>query len=179
MRVGDMLTDELVKEELSYAYVHSIATSIGLLCETTGHIDRASVDARIQARGPVSLDSIFNSPTINIQLKATSHCHIENGKIIFDLPVKNYNDLRAKTLDPNYLVLLILPEDENEWVHQSTEHIISKKCAYWAGLHGCSETNNTSTVRIKIPELDIFTKDVLKEMIIKASKLEVLKNVSQ
>jgi hypothetical protein len=129
-----MLYENDVKQELSFIYAHTVATKIGYSFERR-MIDRDSIDAEIQGRGVIDPEAVRSSPQLGLQLKATSKkCH--GNRIPFQLSIKNYNDLRAQTMVPRILMLLILPEDENEWIGWSRDELIIKAQAYWTCLRG-------------------------------------------
>ena len=53
--------------------------------------------------------------------------------------------------------MLIMPEDEAEWVIQSPDELAIRHCAYWLSLHSCAETSSRSTTRIGIPLTNVFS----------------------
>ena len=94
------MTENDIKEELSYAYVHAVASRAGFACDRP-KLDRDSVDIEIRAHGRVADDSILYSPILEIQAKATClDLQSDQAEFSFDLPIKNYDDLRAETLAP-------------------------------------------------------------------------------
>jgi len=68
-----MLTDQNIEAELSYAYLHAVATRVGFSCEYGNrHLDGAGVDATITEDGRMlANDSILTSFSVDVQLKAT------------------------------------------------------------------------------------------------------------
>src|SRR6266496_1205713 len=75
-----------IKERLSIAYVTAVAARAG--CQISKlEIDKQSIDATVR---PVSGRKVL----IDLQLKATSVERIKDGSLVFELPVKNYDDLR-------------------------------------------------------------------------------------
>ena len=110
-----------IESELSIAYVHAVAAKAGLATEFT-RVDVDSVDLTIGGKGKLSKDSVLHSPKIDIQLKATINKNVNgDGSISFNLPLKNYDDLRANCLVPKILVVLFLPKDENRWLSHSID----------------------------------------------------------
>ena len=92
-----MLTDQNIESELSYAYLHAIASRGGIICESAGrHTDEAGVDAVLRVKGMLDLDSILTQFTVDVQLKATKKIPIEqNERYSYSIKVKNYNELRS------------------------------------------------------------------------------------
>lgn len=78
--------------------------------------------------------------------------------VVYDLDVRAYNLLRLETVyRPCYLVLLVLPEDESRWLTQSVDELVLRRCAYGISLRGASVTSNVQTIRITIPQSDVFS----------------------
>jgi len=72
-----MLTQNGIKQEISFIYLHALVTRLGYSLERTS-IDMDSVDATICARAKVigSRGSVL-SPKIDVQLKATERDALE------------------------------------------------------------------------------------------------------
>lgn len=168
-----MLTENRIKEELNLAYVLSIAASKKFSTEIT-RVDSDSVDATIRYNGYLSEDSILHSPEIKLQLKATSNANIVGNEIVFPLPIKNYNDLRLPSMSPRLLVVMCLPDNSNDWLSHSTEELIIKKCCHYLNLNGFPESENSTSVTVKIPLTNEFSPNKIEELMISASKQELL-----
>ena len=68
-----LLSENNIKAELSYAYVHAVASRSGCEAVVSGrHRDSAGVDAVISAKDRFTSDSVFTDFSIDVQLKATS-----------------------------------------------------------------------------------------------------------
>ena len=67
-----MLTENHIKEQLSYAFVHAVASRAGFTCGPAHGPDMDSVDVHIAASGKLASDSLLNSPHLDLQLKATA-----------------------------------------------------------------------------------------------------------
>lgn len=164
-----MLTENIRKSELSLAYLHCLAIKKGFELEHT-RIDNDSVDATVCANGKIVPDALLNSPKLDIQLKATSNWELKDGVIKFALPVKNYNDLRSKAVNRKILVVVCLPEKEDDWIEYTPNEIIIRRCAYWVSLLGMDETDNENTVTVSLKEM--FNADVLHETLLKIANEE-------
>jgi len=68
-----MLTEQNIEAELSYAYLHAVASHAGFSCEYRNrHLDGAGVDATItEDNRKLASDSVLTSFSVDIQLKAT------------------------------------------------------------------------------------------------------------
>jgi len=83
---------------------------------------------------------------------------VGESEVHFDLEKKTYDDLQ-ETGDnvPRILVVLVMPVDEGQWIRQSPEELIPRRCAYWLSLEGYPATKTTKTVRIAIPRSQVFS----------------------
>ena len=171
-----MLPDTQIQEELSKAYVHSIASQAGFAFETPA-TDYDSVDIKISAIGKPANDSILESPTLEIQAKAThSHIFNDNDELAFPLRIKNYEDLRKNTHCERIVVVYLMPKNRSDWVQSDHTRLELRHCAYWASLKGRERTSNKKTVTIQISKNNMFNKDSLHEIMAKISKGEEITN---
>lgn len=169
-----MLTDNDIKEELSYAFVHAIAAHAGFGCDRPGK-DRDSIDAVISAGGFLEQDSILASPVIQVQLKATACEPFDlESNFSFPLPIKNYNDLRSHSMAPRLLVVVTLPMIKQDWLSLTEDALVAKRCAYWAILKGLPPTQNKRTQSVLISRNNQFTSQTLRKMMVNASRQEDL-----
>lgn len=166
-----MLSKNDIKEELSYAYLHAIAAKVGYSCDRPSK-DRDSIDAQVKARFKEAEEVEFTSPEISFQLKATSTIEIQENKFQFDLPMKNYKDLKKAHPFPRLLMILILPPDENQWLSVEPEQLIARTCAYWCNIKPLSDVTNETTKRIDIYTSNILALESLVELMKKSSKRE-------
>jgi len=137
------------KEEFSKAYLRAIgvmADADYLKPET----DRDSIDVCLKRVGGMR-------EQLDIQLKCTDKGLTSSGDLSFDLPLKNYNDLRASTIIPSLLVVVFVPKDLKDWLSVSEEEMVLSKCGWWVSLAGKPETTNTTTVRVTIPRNNLLT----------------------
>lgn len=165
------LTENEQKQQLSIAYVHVIASRAGYACQVKTP-DLESVDVMISASGRVHETSVCGSPRLEIQLKASSTLRLKADHFSFPLPRKNYEDLRAKSMVPKVLVVLMLPEDPGEWLDVNEERMIVKRSAYWASLAGKPARSNTTSVTVRLPRSQRFTVDQLQDMMKRVSREE-------
>jgi hypothetical protein len=162
-----MLHENDIKEELSRIYLHAIATQLGYSVERPTN-DRDSIDAKICARGKLVSESIFHSPSLEVQLKATSQ-EYKGDEIAFQLPIKNYDDLRAPTMNPRFLMLLLLPRDLSECIAWSPNELLIRGEAYWSSLQGRELCENAYNKTIIINKANRFNAESLKRLMIQAS----------
>jgi hypothetical protein len=179
------LDENAVKEELSYAYVHAVAARAGFSTNRP-HRDNDSVDVQIDCNGYLVPESKRFSPSLRIQVKATaaklkpkSKSKTTKGNAIpsdvygFDLPIKNYNDLRASRATPIILVVFFMPPNAGKWLSHTEKGLVSRRCAYWCSLRDQPEVPNATSKTVYLPKANVFNCETLLNLMIGISK-EVL-----
>jgi hypothetical protein len=164
-----MLWPNDIKEELSLAYVHAVATRAGFAVEGIKK-DRDSVDLKILARGRLDPQSSLESPELSVQLKATQRDISGGDNLHFDLPLNNYADLTKRAMVPRILVVFFMPEDETEWVTVTNESLIMRRSAFWMSLLGFPPSTNTTSQRVHLPPSQGFDPDSLRAMLARVSQ---------
>lgn len=171
-----MLTEQNIEAELSYAYLHAVATRGGFSCSYTHrHLDDVGVDAQIHEDARLLAgDSIHASFTLHVQLKATRLIPVEqNGRFSFSLPVRQYNRLReARLASARILVVLYLPQDPSDWLRHSEDALIAKRCAYWLSLRGAQKSPNDTTQTVYIPRSQVLSVEGLTSIMTRCSRDE-------
>ncbi|MCD7956611.1 MAG: DUF4365 domain-containing protein [Lachnospiraceae bacterium] len=81
---------------------------------------------------------------------------------------KNFNDLCV----PVILGLLILPEDEDEWIHWTSEELLIRGCMYWAEFSSEEVSANSATVNVRLEKKNVINLETLNEMLEKIAKEE-------
>lgn len=149
------MTDTLLtvpdrEEALSRAYAYAVAARAGYVTSIPD-LDRDGVDLRIQAGGEMH-------PALDLQLKATINLgDPHEGYVRFPLKRRNYDLLRQPTKTPRLLVVLDLPRDERHWMTITADELILRRRAYWLNLKGAEESDNQSSVTVRIPTGNLFT----------------------
>lgn len=68
-----LLSQQDIESELSYAYLHAVASRAGFECHLTGrYSDRAGIDALLRVKERFGPGSLLTDFTIEIQLKRRS-----------------------------------------------------------------------------------------------------------
>lgn len=156
-------------EDISIAYVRAVAAQNGYSFEIVNR-DNDGVDARIICKGKPSENATFESPQLDIQLKSSySSNNIKldhDGNLQYNLEVKNYNKLiSTKRYIPLILVVLHMPENEQDWVVHTNEYLQLQRCAYWMNLRGKDKTTNQERINIVIPKTNVFSPQALENII--------------
>ncbi|MFT3775876.1 MAG: DUF4365 domain-containing protein [Minicystis sp.] len=166
-----MLTENDIKEELSYAYIHAIASRAELTCEIVRK-DRDSIDLHIRARGRLHPESTLMSPQLAVQLKASVIDPLPDGAFDFRLTRKNYDDLRQRSMVPRVLVVFAMPRDPARWLSLSEDELVLRRCAYWCSLFGLPDSPNEKYQEVRLDRKNAFTGEVLRDLMLKASREE-------
>jgi hypothetical protein len=163
-----------IESELSYAYLHAIASRAGVNCKIGNrHDDNAGVDACLTSWGPFENGGYLTEVELNVQLKATIQAPTNNGTHFsyFLSGKERYNALRCQTqATPRILVVLFLPPESEAWLLHSADQLIIRKCAYWVSLRGAQETDNVSGVTIKVPKIQVFSPESLTQLMTRLSR---------
>ena len=118
------------------------------------------------------MESGFN---LDIQAKSTTTRGLTATEVVYDLDVKNYDDLRDPQVGcPRMLVLLVFPEDETQWMEQTEEHLLLRHAAYWLSLKGQGPTRNQKSVRVLLPRTNLFSVQTLESLMSKVRRGEAL-----
>lgn len=150
-----MITTAHRMESLSRAYLQAVAAQAGLTFSFRVY-DYGTDVTLSEVR---EVDGVFAETgfLIEVQLRSSTVAEVREGTVAYDLDVRTYDYLRrGPVAAPRILVLLVLPANEADWLHQSESALELRRCAYWASLRGEPETANTSSVRISIPRANVF-----------------------
>jgi hypothetical protein len=167
-----VLPRNLRQEALSRAYVRAIAAHAGVICGATENDLGFDLLLRaVESDGQHHWDS---GPQLDLQLRSTTQAGMRDAEVIYDLDVRTYDLLRRDSIvRPRLLVLLVLPEDEAQWLTQSVDELIARRCAFWMSLRGAAPTTNQATIRLAIPLANIFSVAALHRLIDEAREEDV------
>ncbi|MCY7381358.1 MAG: DUF4365 domain-containing protein [Microcoleus sp. CAN_BIN18] len=154
------------KELLSKAYVRAIA-AVGGFSVSQPEVDDDSIDLKIVARGG---EGVVFSPELNLQLKCTSRDVLDGQFIRYPVRIKNYRDLIINSQVPRLLVVVLVPENLENWLQQSEDEMCMRYCAYWVSLRGQPERLNTANVTVELSRSNQFTVEALKSIMQRLSQ---------
>lgn len=149
-----LLTENNIKAELSYAYLHAVAARAGFACEEGNrHEDGIGVDAKLRIKERFGPESILTNFTVDVQLKATAEEPVEQQrKYTYSLRRKNYDELRSVECQaPQLLVVLFLPADGERWLIHTAKQLKCQRCAYWISLRGAPPSANQTKQTVYLP----------------------------
>jgi Domain of unknown function (DUF4365) len=163
-----------IESELSYAYLHAVASHAGMACRVVSrHEDNNGVDAILTAWAPFENGGYLTEVDIKVQLKATIAVPADDGANLsyFVKGVNRYNDLRIETADvARILVVLFLPAGAQEWLNHSADQLALRRCAYWQSLRGADPTTNGTGETVKLPKAQMFTPKALSDLASRLSR---------
>ena len=144
------------KARFSLAYINAVASCAGFdVVEPTVDID--SVDGMFIAHAG-------RRPRLEFQAKATARDVIGDETVNFALPLKNYDDLRRDVMIPRLLILVVLPEHEDDWLTHTEDEMILRHGGYWHSLAGDPERENSTSVTVHIPRRQQFNPHALRTL---------------
>lgn len=156
-----------IESELSYAYLHAVATRGGMNCKCENRNgDNYVIDAIVDYFAPIP-ETYITDVQLRVQLKATfnkgkeTDTHISytfNG-------INQYNILRTyKGGSTRILVVLFLSPNQSEWLNISHTEFLLKQSAYWVCLEDASESTNTTSQTIYLPKTNLLTTESLTKL---------------
>ena len=172
-----LLSWQNIEAELSYAYLHAVASRAGFECVVAGrHSDQAGIDAVLRVRERFGPESLLTNFTIEVQLKATSREPIlKAGRYSVALQVDHYGKLRdASRASPLLLVVLFLPASPEQWLVHSEEHLLTRRCAYWVSLREAPPSESSVKQTVYIPKINCLSAEGLRALADRISRGEVL-----
>ena len=116
------------------------------------------------------------APKLDIQLKCTSDEIIRDEYVHFPLKRKNYDDLRKdkeERLTMQILLVVSVPNETFDWLKQSEQEMILRRCGYWCSLMGDPATTNEHSITVKLPRQQQFTPDGLRQLMQKINDKEL------
>lgn len=159
------------KEQFQVGYIRALASCAGL-SSGDWSVDNDCIDITLKGTG--YLKPRIRNPSIDIQLKATETLRKIGDHFAYEINIRTYDHLRDESVSsPQYLMVLHLPKDHSEWVDHNGEGVTLKNKCYWVSLRGLAESANTTSVTVKIPENQIVTVDVLRELMDQSSMMRL------
>lgn len=151
------------KEHFSYAYARAVAARAAVSVATP-EVDDDSIDLILsqQATG-----TAFRSPRLEIQVKCAQQgaVTVSATDIHYPLKLKNYEELRPdNVLVPRILLVVLVPDDLDEWLNWTREEMALRRAGYWLSLRAMPATANTTNVTVHVPLVNEFSVEQLSAM---------------
>ena len=174
---GTQLND--FRSELSLTYLRAIVNCLGGIVRETGRLeDNNGIDATCEFFNIKGKGSKINNITIHFQLKSSSSLSFDsNDRLPLELPIDCYNKYRGyNSLVPMIMTILLLPPDKelDQWLEQTEQELILKRCMYWVSLYGAPDVNQKNKT-IYFPKHNVFTPEsLLNDILIPISRRETI-----
>jgi hypothetical protein len=175
------LSDNNIQSELSYTYLHAVATMVGASCQPgTRHEDNNGIDAALTGWGPFPNGGSLTEIDLKVQLKSQrGHPAEMDGDLPYFLQDKGglrYDDLRAETLSTHRILLVVfLPERKEDWLRIEEDCLVLAGRSYWVSLRGATASTNKTGQTVYLPTVQKFHPEGLISIFTRLSKKEVLK----
>lgn len=153
----DLMVENMRKEEFSISFLRAL-TSVAGYSTSKPEVDDDSIDISIRSK---SKSYKWKSPQVDVQLKCTSDDLGNDEDFPFSVKLKNYDDLRIDAIIPRILVILQVPKSIDGWIIHSNDRLCLHNGAYWYSLQGEPESQNSTSVTIRIPKANRLTIDRL------------------
>lgn len=154
--MAETLPTNQMKSRISITYIEVVASQAGYQV-TEIEVDNDSVDGTL-------VGDFGRRPRIEFQAKATARDLARNGEIRYPLPIKNYNELRIDTINPRILIVMLMPDDPDDWIDQTDDALCVRYCAYWTSILGEPDSANKESVTVYVPMANVFDRDRLVRM---------------
>jgi hypothetical protein len=163
--MGVAVPDVRYRGAFAESYVRTLALAAGLNV-LRPEIDDDGIDAMIRYSGAVGP---LASPGIDVQIKSWSSPSGSAGAWHYDgLNQQQYNQLVGDSQMPRYLVLVIVPSDQNRLAELHAEGLLLRHHAYYTSLAGQPRVANPSTGssrRVQVPKANLLTPAALRELL--------------
>jgi hypothetical protein len=146
-----MLSPTQKMEQYSLVHIRAVVTLAGFQMEKP-EVDDDSIDGTI-------IDKQGRRPRIEFQAKCTALAAFpaSASEFPFDLSIKNYDDLRAETILPRLLIVVVILDVAGAWNDQSENELTLRRCGYWLSLREYPAVDNPTTKRVQIPRSNLLT----------------------
>ncbi len=173
------MEDKDIEAELSYAYLHAVASQAGIACQGSMRAhDNLGIDVTLSTARDFGPGAVLTDVTLFVQLKATIKAPQPTpaGLLPYWLDgVEHYDSLRAPDRRPPIiLAVLFLPKEREQWLTHSPERLALQRCAYWMSLAGAPESENTSGKTVYLPEHQVLSPQGLEGLFGRIARLEDL-----
>lgn len=147
-----------MKEEISRAYVHMVASAAGLTLGTWG-TDYDGIDVTLRSKVDFGGISGCLGSELDLQLKCTGQeSAVRDETVAWSLDARTAEILRAThRYSLGVFCVMVVPQDPGFWLHHSTEGILARSQMYWIRGQDIPSPGENNSVTVHLPKTNIFT----------------------
>ena len=75
---------------------------------------------------------------------------------------------------PRLLVVVVIPESEEEWLRHSEDELCLRRGGYWMSLADLPTTANEVSVTVQMPRSQVFDAEAIRNLMSRAARREPL-----
>ncbi|NKT05207.1 DUF4365 domain-containing protein [Rhodococcus hoagii] len=159
-----------MKEELSFAYVHMLASATGLTVGTWSQ-DYDCKDVTLSSS--VDYSPNLYGPTIDIQLKCTGQESAQRkDTIAWALDTRAYRKMSQRNRhSPALFCVLVVPPEPGHWLKYGRDGLLARSHMYWRWGSEFPEVKATqATQTVHLSKSNLLTPSSLLDLMEEASK---------
>ena len=103
------------------------------------------------------------SETVRVQVKSTESPKHSGPNLCVDLDIPTYDRLRGGST-PGIIVHVVISKSYPDWLNQGRNKALVRAHAYWTSLWGMPSTTNSTTIRILVPQANVFRPDTVRSL---------------
>lgn len=154
------------QDAISGAYIRAICAVTGCGIDSVT-LDNDKIDYIVSSR---VRGTVRTKPKIDIQAKCMMSGAASSDPIPFVVDLATYDNLRdALVTNPRVLVVVLVPENVDEWISQSETELALSHCGYWLSLKGQPDSDTSTSKTVYLPRRNIFTPLTLRDMMERTS----------
>ena len=157
------------QEELQRAYFRAVVAQAGASFYVPNYdcgADFILTTTQVNARGKVAP----TSQLVFCQLKTYKNSDLGSSHLKYELCAEAYNKLAELDNVLAILLLLHLPENEEDWLLVSQNALCIRKCCYWYIVPKIT-TQNTRSITVTIPTDQVFDPSAVHNLLEKSRQL--------
>lgn len=159
-----------MKEELSIAYIHMVASSCGLTVGSWSQ-DYDGKDATLSSS--VDYYPHMYAPKIDVQLKCSGQTSIDRADTVaWALDTRTYDLISKRNRsNPALFCVLVIPREVGHWLHLTTDGLLARSHMYWQWGHTLPPVKDgQQSQTVHISKSNLLTPKVMLELMEEASK---------
>lgn len=160
-----------IKEQFQVGLIHAIASAAG--CTTKSD----SIDAGDDITISHQITGLRDKCSINFQLKCTESVINKSGKLVVEMPLQRYDQMReVGKIEAHILIAQQVKPDRDEWVCVSGENSEFRAKNFWLNLTGYPAfTGKSDKVKVSVPTSQVFDDSALVRMFAQLRERELEK----